>query len=44
MNQRSPHRQSIPMSLVRNEPTISRARLCIQPSRNSWRIAASTTG
>ena len=33
MNQRSPQRQSIPRSLVRNEPTTSRARLCIQPSR-----------
>lgn len=30
------------MRLVRNEPTTSRARLCIQPSRRSWRMPAST--
>ena len=44
MKWRSPSRQSCWRSLVRNEPTIIRARLCIQPVAASWRIAASTTG
>ncbi len=44
MNQRSPQRQSMPRSLVRNEPTTRRARLWIHPSRRSWRMPASTSG
>ena len=35
MNKRSPQRQSMPRSFVRNEPTTSRARLCIHPSRRA---------
>ena len=34
----APSRQSRPRSLTRNEATIMRARLCIQPSRRSWRM------
>ena len=30
--------------LCQDEPTTSRARLCIQPSRASWRMPASTSG
>ena len=40
----SPTRQSTPRCFVRNEATIIRARLCIQPVARSWRIAASTIG
>ena len=40
----SPRRQSMCRSLVRNEPTISRARLWSQPRSRSWRMPASTTG
>ena len=43
-NQASPRRQSIRRSLTRKEATIIRARLCIQPIDQSWRMPASTTG
>ena len=44
MKWRSPQRQSMPRCLVRKDPTTSRALLCMNPSRRSWRIPASTSG
>ena len=39
-----PSCQSISRCLIRNEATIMRTRLCIQPVSQSWRMPASTIG
>ena len=44
MNQRSPRRQSISRSLVRNEAAIIRTRLCMKPVAASSRMPASRSG